>query len=147
MQQLATNFKSGYEVILFENDLEHFYKQGIGIDVAFNNKDHYVPTRYISHIGFNKFQLRNIRYLSKEILDLSESLVKPKLSKKVNNSLEKLQESLGDFLNVANAEEAVTPAPTNVPPKGPLLPDVVSPPPGEEDLPPTPSKNFKNIQM
>ena len=149
MQQLATSIKSGYEVILFDSDLEHIYKQAIGIVLAFNNKDHYVPTRYISHIEFNKFQLRNIGHLSKEILDLSDSVVKPKLSKKVNNSLEKLQESLRDFLNVTNAEEAVTPAPTNVPPKGPLLPDVVSPPPGEEDLPPpTPvSKMKKNIQM
>ena len=61
------------------------------------NKDHYVPTRYISDIEFNKFQLRNIGHLSKEILDLSDSVVKPKFSKKVNNSLEKLQESLRDL--------------------------------------------------
>ena len=37
----------------------------------------------MSHIEFNKFQVRNIRHLSQEILDLSDSVVKPKLAKKV----------------------------------------------------------------
>ena len=37
-QELATSIRSGYEVIIFDSDLEHIYKQAIGIVLAFNKK-------------------------------------------------------------------------------------------------------------
>ena len=136
---MATTYKSGYEIIVFEEDLVHIYKQAIGIVLGFNKKNHYVPTQYISHAAFNKYQIRNIRHLTLEVVDMTKSLVQPKLTKPLKDSVAKMQKAIEDFLELtkdSKADQAGISTSAYTPVYGPILPDPVPDLPGEQELPP-----------
>ena len=114
-------------MVFFEKDLEHIYLQSIPIVVAYNEVNHYTPTKLVSLKEFQSWKVQQCIQFAQGFVNSAAVVNKDFVSDEVSSRLESSVDSLNNLLSLYAMQGAQF---ASGEPVGPIL--HVPDPPGQE---------------